>query len=224
MKYLKTLAIAAVAAMALTALVGAGTASAAGGVLCEDTEEPCKNKWPKDVHMTYVLVAKTKTKLTSTIGATLVECSESNLTGKVLTVGTKTEKAKIEVKKDWLTWGKCEAGEKGPNPTTVTGGELEFTWRNEPETKGTVYGKNLVIKALIGSFNCHYTMGAGIDLGLYTPGAAAGKDGIINITSEALVLENSAAHPSSPVFCPAKVIWDAEYTLTTDTPLYIKGE
>jgi hypothetical protein len=222
MRYLKMLGVAAVATV-VVATLGVSTASAAGGVLCEDVTEPCDSKWGFEADMGFSLVAKTKTKLTSGFGATLLECSESGLTGKVLSAGTKAERARLEVKKEWLTWGKCSPEEKGTPPTTVTPGELEFEWRNEPETKGTVFAKKLVFKALLGGFNCHYTLGAGTDLGLYTPGAG-GKDGIIKVTSEPLALENSAAHPSSTVHCPATVIWDAEYTLTTDTALYIKQE
>lgn len=223
MKYLKTFGLAAVAAMALMALAGAGTASAAGGVLCEEeAEEPCKTKWAVNTHMTFSLKANTKTRFTTELGATLVECSESKLTGKVLSAGTAAEKARLEIKKEWLTFGKCGADQKGPAPVTVTSGELEFEWRNEALTKGTVFAKNIVVTGLIGGIDCHYTMGTGTDLGLYTPGAG-GKDGIFAVNAT-IIRENSAAHPSSTLFCPAKVIWDAEYTLTTDTELFIKGE
>lgn len=45
MKYLKMLGLAAVAAMALTAFAGVGSASATGGVLCENTTDHCTEKW-----------------------------------------------------------------------------------------------------------------------------------------------------------------------------------
>lgn len=224
MKQLKMLGLAAIAALALTALAGAGTASAAGGVLCEEeaAEEECKAKWMANSHMTYSLKATTKTRLTSELGATLAECAESKLTAKVLSAGTAAARAKLELKKEWLTFGKCGPEEKDPPPVTVTSGELEFEWRNEAATKGTVFAKNAVIRALIGGVTCHYTTGAGTDLGLYTPGAG-GKDGIFAIAAP-ITRENTVAHPSSTFLCPAKVIWDAEYTLTGITPLFIKGE
>jgi hypothetical protein len=218
MSYLKMLGLVAAAALALTALVGAGTASAAGGVLCEEIVEPCEkgNEWLVNAHMTFALKAGTKAKLTTTGGATLLECGKSGLTGKVLSAGTKAENAKVEVKKEWLTWEECS------HPfSTATPGELEFEYRKEPETKGTVFAKGFVLTGEILGLHCSYKIGANPDIGLYTPGAA-GKDGIIAV-STTLEKENSAAHPSLGL-CPAKLVFHAEYTLTTNTALYIKGE
>lgn len=216
MKYLKTFGLVILATAALLAFVGAGTASAAGGVLCEDVTEPCDAKWGVGQHMTFALVAKTKTKLTTTGGATLLECAQTGLTGKVQSAGTAAERARLEVQKEWLTWAECS------HPiATATPGEIEVEWRNEPETKGTFFGKKIVITAEVLGVHCYYTMGTGTDLGKYTPGAG-GKDGIL-VVAATLNKENSAAHPS-PMLCPAAVVWDAEYTLTTDTALYIKKE
>lgn len=69
--------------------------------------------------------------------------------------------------------------------------------------------------------HCSYKIGANPDIGLYTPGAG-GKDGIIAVLTT-LEKENSVAHPSLAL-CPTKLVYHAEYTLTTNTALYIKGK
>ncbi|MGN6816955.1 MAG: hypothetical protein ACTHK3_12870 [Solirubrobacterales bacterium] len=219
MTHVKKLGLVVVAATALMAFAGAGTASAAGGVLCEEIGEPCAaaEKWAVNAHMTFDLKAGTKTKLTATGGQVLVECAESKITGKVLNAGTNVVKAMVEVQKEWLTWGMCSSP-----MVTSTPGLLEIEYRNEPGTKGTVFANNFVITAIIGGIDCHYKSGTGTDIGKYTPGAE-GKDGILAV-SVVTALENSAAHPSSPLLCPPDVVWDGEYTLTGNTALYIKGE
>lgn len=219
MKHLKMFGLAAVAAMALMALVGTGTASAAGGVLCKGIAEPCKEseQWLFAAHMTFPLKAGTQTRLTTTGGSALQECGESEITGKVLSAGSKTVNANVEVKKEWLTWGKC-----AKPMATATGGVLEFEYRKEPETKGTVFAKNFVFTAEVGGVHCYYKSGTTpIDIGKYSPGAE-GKDGILAV-SVTTTKENSVAHPSS-AFCFENVVWEGEYTLSGNTPLYIKGE
>jgi hypothetical protein len=218
MKYLKMLGLAAVAAMALMAFVGAGTASATGGVLCEDTSEPCEeaSKWKVNAHMTFNLKEGVKSQFTTEGGAALRACEVSKLTGKVTKVGTATEKAAAEVKGEWLTFAECE----GKVQQTVTSGSIEFTWRAaEKGTKGTVYANNLVITTEVVGVHCYYKTGVGLDIGLFTPGTE-GKDGKLAVNT-VLPKENTPTHPSG-FLCPATVVWHAEYTQSGTTPLYIK--
>jgi len=218
MKQLKMLGIAAIAAMALMAIAGAGTASAGGGVLCENTTEPCEEeaKWAVNAHMTFNLKAGVNSVFTTTGGAVLRTCEASKLTGKVTRVGTATERAVAEVKNEWLTFEECE----GKAQKTVTPGSIEFEWRSaEKGTKGTVFANSLVITAEVLGVHCYYKTGIGLDIGLFTPGTE-GKDGKLAVNTT-LTKENSGTHPS-PVLCPATIVWHTEYTQSGTTPLYIK--
>ncbi|HET8814280.1 MAG TPA: hypothetical protein VFM51_04920, partial [Solirubrobacterales bacterium] len=148
MNHLKMLGLAVLAAMALVAIAGVGTASAGGGVLCENKNEPCTTTWEVNSHMTFVLKSGTNSRIVSTIGSALRTCTASELTAKVTRAGSATERGKGEVKNEWLTWGGCGAGF---GQKTVTPGEIEFEWRStEAGTKGTVFANNLVITADIG--------------------------------------------------------------------------
>lgn len=221
MKYLKMLGLAAVATMVVMALIGTGTASAAGGVLCEGIKEPCGegNEWKKGDPTTFNLIAHTKTSFLATpAGEILAACEESQFAGKVLNQGTEKARASVEVAKEGLTWGKCTS-----TTTTVTPGELEYEYiASEKGTLGTVFAKNLVIKVALFGVQCYYkdTANTGTDIGRYIPGSAGTGDLVVNAVTEK---ESSSVHNSS-FLCPSSVIWQGEYTLAGEKALYIKGK
>ena len=210
MKYVKMLGLAAVAAMALMAFVGVGTASATGGVLCENTTEPCNSKWAVNSHMSFHLKAGTSAKLSTTGGTELKTCTSSTVTGKVETAGSSTEKARGTVEAKNLTWGGCN----GALPVTVTPGKLTATGLGGG--KGTIYADGFSVRVEILGVECHYTAGTTLDLGTFTPGASD-LDGILAINT---VVSRDEEHVNE-FLCPASARWQGEYTQTGSTPLAI---
>lgn len=87
MKPVKTLGLAVVVAIALTAVVGPGTASA-GGVLCEVQQNKCaaENKWPVKKLLDFELEPMTVVKVFSTAeGITYNTCTLSTLETEIIT-------------------------------------------------------------------------------------------------------------------------------------------
>jgi len=118
MKHLKMLALAAVAAGALMAFVGAGTASAT--VLCSTTVEPCPagQKWPANTLMDMSVPSGNSINWVNTSNEELDTCSGSTIKGPITSAGSSTTTVTSTVEE--LTWGGCTF------PTaTVTKGKLE---------------------------------------------------------------------------------------------------
>jgi len=216
MKYLKMLGLAAVAAMAFTAFAGAGTASATGGVLCENHTDHCNSKWAVGSHMNFHLKSGTTALLETTGGFFQNTCTGSTVTGKVTNQGSTTVKAAGEVKKEWLTWSGCSG-----STATITGGTLEITRILEGTSqtgKGTVFASGFVVTSVVEGLHCYFQAGTTNDLGTFTPGAND-LDGILVINAIVSKIDN-ATHDSN-AFCPSTARWTAEYTQTGSTPLYI---
>lgn len=83
MKYLKMLGLAAVAAAALMAFVGAGTASAKEGVLCSTTSNPCNSKWAAGTVIDFSLKGSAVW-TNAENGETLETCTEPGRQSKVI--------------------------------------------------------------------------------------------------------------------------------------------
>ena len=79
MKYVKMLSLAALAATALMALVGVGTASATKGVACSTASNPCNLKWALGTTADFSLTPGGSAKLASTSGTTLDTCTDSTI-------------------------------------------------------------------------------------------------------------------------------------------------
>jgi len=205
MKYVKMLALAAVAAGALMAFIGAGTASAS--VICSTATNPCTSPWPKTT-VDFSLTPGTSANLKEPgpEGSTLDTCKASTVKG-TLTNGSNTATANGPVEKANLTWGSCTF------PTsTLAGGTLEV--HALANGNGTVTGSGFEVTIqtfLFGS--CVYTAGENNDLGTLTEG----KPAVFH--AEAVVNKKSG-------FCPGSTAeWSATYTLTepTETTLYVSG-
>jgi hypothetical protein len=89
MKYLKMLGLAAVAAAAMTAILGAGTASAT--TLCENNQTTgCTKHVANETELDFSLEPETVATLTDSFGIPIVECKASTVKGKTTSTGSST--------------------------------------------------------------------------------------------------------------------------------------
>jgi hypothetical protein len=201
MKYLKMIGLAAIAAMALMAFAGAGTASAAA-VLCESgTTAPCATKWSTPKALDFSLKTTTSALLTTTEGTTLNKCATSTVQG-TLTSNVSGGNATGEVPASGLTFGSClTEGVK-----TLVGGKLTVTAALAGGA-GTVFADDFEV-TVPGPFgSCIYGAGNGTHLGTLSEGKAG--------TSTLVV--NAVVTRTQGTICPSSAKWVAEYTLTSPT-------
>jgi len=166
MKYIKMLGLAAVAAMALMAFVGVGSASAV--TLCEnDTATGCTSHVNSGATIDFS--AEDSIKLAGPFGITIDTCTESTVQGTTSTTGTDNATA-IAGTVTSLTFGKCT------RLTTVgTGGTLSIT---ESGTAGngtvTSNGATVTIHEIPSPFpsTCAYST-SNTDIGVLTHNATA---------------------------------------------------
>lgn len=202
MKYLKMLSLAAVAALAVMASVGGGTASA--DELC--TEPPVGNMCPAGKLITEVdlsLTIGTSTKLTTTEGTTLNTCTEETLLWKISSQGTGVDPITGPV----TAWFRGS----GSTPCTFTidttkNGSLSVT--NSSGTSGTVTGISNEVTINTGLFgSCVFSTGAGTKFGTITGG------------TNKLVVNTVLTRVSG--LCPSTERWEATYTITNHSVVYI---
>jgi hypothetical protein len=124
MKYMKTLGLCLVAAIAAMAVIGAGTASATK--LCSVNSAPCPagNTYGKGTAINTQLVAGTKTTFVS--GFVTINCTESTMNGKTTSEGgagaVTGEISSVAWKNCTSNLGSCTATAlKTPWPAEVTG-------------------------------------------------------------------------------------------------------
>ena len=198
MKYVKMLGLAAVAAMALMAFVGAGSASAT--VLCKTTTTPCggghlAKGTPITAHSTHV-------ELRSTGGLFQSTCKKSTVSGPTTTTGSSTETVKGSVAKADLTWGECSEPVE-----TIEGGTLEIH-HIAGTHNGTLTASGFKVKVTIGGIACYYGAGAATDLGIVTgePSPTLHINAVVNELTPSF-------------FCPDDAVWTGGYVSTT--PFYV---
>jgi hypothetical protein len=140
-KYAKIMSLAAVAAVAIMALVGAGSASAT--TMCKKNESPCSsaNQWPSGTKFTAVssealLTGSLEVHCASTIELTTNATSGSPLAGTV----------------NALKWTSCGGGCTSATTTTLPSGSLEASSGGN----GTMTAEGAVVelKPCLGFFTC----------------------------------------------------------------------
>ena len=202
MKYIKMLALAAVATGALMAFIGAGTASAtelcstttAAGVACPAGQKVTGNLF-------FSLTGSALLKETSAPegnGETLDTCKTGNVKGNITNGGSATTTVTGEITE--LTWGSCTF------PTTTTlKGKLEVH-KIAGTSNGTLTA-DTESRVTIQTFffgSCVYTIPPGKSIGDLTEG------------NPAVFHANAVAHKAtgSEFACPTTSVWTATYTLT----------
>jgi hypothetical protein len=202
MKYLKALGIAAVAAMVLTAFLGASSASAT--VLCKTTSTPCGAEWHYSTGTEIHATLKPGTKAIFSASGIIGECSESTIASKTTNTGSASETVDGKIEKEKLTWGSCTA----EKTETVKGGLLEIHWIPGTDN-GTVTMREVEWTSKSAGISCTYGAGEGIDLGTLTGGA------------ESTISVNTIVNVTGGFLCPKTVTWTAEYVVTSPTPLFV---
>lgn len=207
MRYVKILGLAAVAAAALMAFVGAGTASAT--VLCSTNTSPCPagQKWPLGTQIEFTVATGTSASWLGTEGEAISTCTGGKLKGEITNSGSATEAVKIKVSED--TWSSCTF-----STVSLELGSLEVT-----NISGTSNGsikmssgfKFTMNNAITGS--CVYGSGTGIELGTLKGGGS----------KEAGIDVNAVLGQGTGICCPSAK-WSEHYTLTgpSGTALYVK--
>jgi hypothetical protein len=195
MKYVKMVGLAVVAAMALMAFAGAGTASAS--VLCKTATNPCTSAYPNGETIEATLEGGTAT-LRNTESSIVNTCTSSTVSGS-LTNGSSTATARGAVATTGLIFGGCV-----DEPTkTITAGEIEIH-ATDDNGNGTVTAKGVTVTMPLFGVSCAYGAGTGIDLGTYTESTKT-----IHITA---VVQRSS--DGNVFLCPATAVWEANYVIT----------
>lgn len=204
MKYVKMLGLAAVAAAALMAFVGAGSASAT--VLCKTATNPCTSKWALGTEVRFSLKSGTSAIWKGQQGETLKTCTGADLRGKISNAGSAFETVKLQITEN--SWTSCTVP-----TTTVKLGELEIH-SITGSTNGTMTLKGAEFTTKDNFFgDCSYGAGTGIDLGTLTSSGTG--DAVIDVSATLL--------PTGLGCCP-QVSWAEEFTLTSpvETPLFVE--
>jgi hypothetical protein len=202
MKHLKMFGFAAVAAMALTAFLGTGSASST--VLCTKSQTPCGTANHID-HLSLSIVSGTSMLTRSTGGASEMTCTGSEMSVTKKTTGSSTTTPVGLVATAGLKWTVC-----AQTTHTLEGGELEVHHIAGTHTGTmTMKGFRFTTPTPVGS--CIYGAGAGIHLGTLTGGHNATLD--INAVFE--------RQSGSAFFCPSDSVWEGQYRITNHTNVYV---
>jgi len=205
---MKMLSLAAVAAAALMAFVGAGTASAKEGVICSTTTNPCNSKWPVKTTLLFSLKPGTSARLTNAEnGEVLDTCTGTETTVHLDLVANPDATGTATFEDTSVLWKTCTF------PTTTLAG---FAGKLKVEriagtSNGTVKvdekGEARVTINTVFFGSCVYGVKAGAHLGIITEGKANES----HFTAENAAVEKLEG---SNVACPPKANWSATYVLT----------
>lgn len=210
MRYLKMLGLAAVAAAALMAIAGAGTASAT--VLCHSTSTPCVEKWKVGTEPRFTVKPGGAGIWETTSGTVLAECPEGELRGVISNAGSATETVKTTVEASGLTWqnvGGCFSTK------TLEGGSIE-THAITGTDNGTVTVSGFKITINNAFFgDCSYGFATGEHFGTLT--ASGTGSAILDINTTFLKKEGG-------ITCPEELRWTEEFIQEkpSGTALYVE--
>lgn len=192
MRFVKTLVLFALGALALLAFTGA---SASATVLCSTVSTPCTAKWPLNTVLDFKETAMTQAELVDTNGKQVVKCGESTLKGAITKTGSGTET--VTIKSPELLWGSCSV-----QFVTVTIGALEVH-SIAGSNNGTLTTTEVELEVgnpFVGE--CHFGTMGGVTLGTLTAGSPA-------TLSVNVVLKRT----DNNGVCPLSAKFTASYTL-----------
>jgi hypothetical protein len=206
MRYLKMLALVAMATAGLMAFVGASSASA--GVLCKTETDPCNNRVKKNETVS----SQTQTGKAAFINTGLknIECEKSTLAGEVTKEGGKGEVPEVAVQTLSFTNCKCEVMvlKKG----TYYMSHIAGTFDGRPFGTGQEIATQCVILGV--QVKCVYSTNNTL-LGELQKGNPA----VIELNAK-LQLVPASSEPG----CEETATWTGFYEVTTPKPLYVASE
>jgi hypothetical protein len=208
MKYARMLGLAAIAALAITAVVGAGTASASR--LCKTTVAVCPDAWDWPTGTEIHAVLDSSTLIYEVNGLVEETCTSSTIKGKTSNTGSATETVEIPLESKTLTG--CTNAAKVIKPG-------RWTIHADPTAEGKDVGAGIVTSegtemtiVSFGFISCIFKTGTGTNIGTLDEPASPTSDATLTV---------NATVPISGAGCPANAKLTAEYTVTTPTPLYV---
>lgn len=207
MKYIKVLGLSAFAAMALMAVVGAGTASATE--LCSTTTTPCSGtKYSSGTHIEASVVGKA----TLTNSITNVTCEASTVEGETTSSGGSGATVVTGTISE-LTFENCETA-GGTSCTVATQG---FPAMADVQYLSGDNGSMTVTPEGHGEPGAHVTCGFFINCTFTTSSITLDVLGgsPAHVTASEEVLNRSGG------FCPSTAKWDATYEVTSPNPLFV---
>lgn len=197
MKYVKMLGLAAIAAAALMAFVGAGTASATE-LTCT---EPEKVKVVCPAGTSIHAEAESKVILHPPIGS--IECSQSTVAGKTANKGSATETVSGAI--EHLTFGECNA-----TVHVLKNGSLEIhTQEASSNNNGTLTSSGAEVTVLFAGFHCIFGTN-NTDLGTVTGSSTTGGTATLDIKATIPRIGGT-----SGIFCGSTAAWTGAYKANT---------
>jgi hypothetical protein len=215
MKYLKTLVLAAMAAMVLIMFLGAGSASAAKG--CRTDADPCPAEWAlvKGDTLTGSLTTGTEAVLKAAFAE--VKCKKTHVQGEITNAGGAGKV--IEAQLTSISAEECKCGER-----TVHVNWLGFGAATVNDA-GTVTSTNSTFTAVCtGLASCIFgTTASGTDVGMVTDTTDTGG-GTARADASASLTYFSGVGDSGQFVCSGfgdTSQWSATYQLTTPDALWL---
>ncbi|MGN6275753.1 MAG: hypothetical protein ACTHNP_07465 [Solirubrobacterales bacterium] len=209
MKYTKMLGLAAVAATALMALFGTGSASAT--VLCKEYKTPCPKGQALGAGTTIDMSLKTGKSVTISGTGINVTCTTSTIKGTTTNEGSEKEAVKGTV--EALTYEKCT----GATIKVLKDGSFEAQYISPENTNNTrahliSVGAELTVDEM--GISCEYGTVAGKTMGILASDETVGPE----FTEEVTI----GKEEESGFLCPASVVVKGEYAITAPAKIYFK--
>jgi hypothetical protein len=205
MRYLKIMGLAAIAATALMAFLGAGTASAT--VLCKTqiTEGCAASGWAYPVGTKGVASLVGSGLMETLSGEVLITCGSSKAEETLQTAGSATTTITGKSEGKGITWGECTN-----TVDVLSGGEGELHWISGTDN-GTVTAKGFEVTTAILGVSCVYGLGSTMkDWGEVVGGAP----GFMNINAVVPKVSGS-------FLCPKETRLTAKYINTEPAAGYV---
>jgi hypothetical protein len=214
MKYLKIIGLAAIAALALTALVGAGTASA-GTVACTVNGTSCTSANEYTGAITSNLKTGTTAVLTNSLDQ--VTCTASSMNGEI------TEPTNASGNSTGSITSVTFSGCKDQFGSTCTVEALNVPWHAETTAtevagKPNGNGKLTVSKLEKGFPEAKVVCGEALNCAF---GVESASVDVIGSSTSPLIKTTGLVMTRLSGFCPSTATWDAEYTITKPTSLFL---
>jgi hypothetical protein len=213
MKSIRILGLGVVAALAVMAFVGAGSASAV--TLCKANESPCTgtNKYPSgtavSAHLKEGTVALLKTNIVN------VTCSESETSGE----NTLESGSPLTGLVRTLSFGECETVLGTPCTVTVVHLDALHPYNASIAATGGGNGTLTVTGNSLGNPGATVECATVINCTFTTASAALSVTG----GTMALAKASEVTLSQSGIKCPSTSTWNAEYRVTAPEPLWVEA-